>query len=652
MRYSGYRMRRSAVGDLFWSAALSVAAICLTVDVGFPETHCTVVRMDPDEVTIPAEGGDIDATLTISPVTDNDCELICLFSFKRPGFTLAGCPGLDRCRLDWAFPFKPTGNPNECTTSLTNPIPPNTGPPRMGTLYSFSGQDAELGDTSLALDTLVIRQEGDSLFSGCRIFPRNMHLMFHRPEFYLPAVAELVQLSPRSLSVSVVDAGQPVEGATVTMVSTQNAFPNGGVLPVSSQASGPTDASGLAKFRINPLGNEAFDQTDFTATTTINGETFTCDGTVVAGLGAALNAYAARVPEVLEMLEFSAEILGQVLAYLPERDAVSKEQLQKEIVTLLQREVIGKPAVYRRLRDRLRRHRPAIQAYLEGGAASLDGEATADVLATLRFLLDHGGPELRKVVVSAAAAAPMLFVQAGAAPEEPFPAEAEAPADGDVQAAFGRAPLAFEENVGQTHERIDYVARGPGYGVYLTSGEAILVRGGKARGQRGVVRMSVVGAGEDTPAIAEHPLLSKSHYLIGDDPANWHTDVPHAGRVRYRDVYPGIDLVYYGNRRRLEFDFDVAPGADPGQIKLVFPESSRVEIGEDGALLLASAAYTVKLGRPIIYQETDRGRREIAGGYRLGDDGSVGFRLGSYDPTQRLLIDPILARISILALAR
>ena len=485
-------------------------------------------------------------------------------------------------------------------------------------------------------------------FSGCRIFPRNMHLMFHQPEFYLPAVAELVQLSPRSLSVSVVDAGQPVEGATVTMVSTQNAFPNGGVLPVSSQASGPTDASGLAKFRINPLGNEAFDQTDFTATTTINGETFTCDATVVAGLGVALNAYAARLSEISEMLEFSEEILGQVLAYLPERDAVSKEQLQKEIVALLQREVIGKPDVYRRLRDRLRRHRPAIQAYLEGGAASLDGEETADALAMLRFLLDHGGPELRKVAMSMAAAAPMLFAQAGAAPEEPSSAEAEALADGGVQAAFGRVPLAFEENVGQTHERIDYVARGPGYGVYLTSGEAILVRGGKARGQRGVVRMSVVGAGEDAPAIAEHPLLSKSHYLIGDDPANWHTDVPHAGRVRYRDVYPGIDLVYYGNRRRLEFDFDVAPGADPGQIKLAFPESNRVEVGEDGALLLAGAAYTVKLGRPIIYQETDGGRREIAGGYRLADDGSVGFRLGSYDPTQRLLIDPILEYSSYL----
>ena len=280
--------------------------------------ECTVVRMDPDEVTIPAEGGDIDATLTIGPVPDDDCELICLFSFSRPGFTLSGCSGDSRCRLDWG-PFKPTGNPNECITSLTNPIPPNTGPPRMGTLYSFSAQDAELRDNSLALDTLVIRQEGNAPpFSGCRISPRNMHLSFHRPEFYLPEATQYIQLPPRILTVEVLDEGEPVAGAEVTLTASQPAFPDSSALPVETQSSSLTDEDGNAKFLINPLANGSFDRTGFQAVTSVGEQEFTCQSTVTAGLGTMLQPYLARLPEIVEMLALVREVQEEVLAGNPE----------------------------------------------------------------------------------------------------------------------------------------------------------------------------------------------------------------------------------------------------------------------------------------------------------------------------------------------
>jgi len=164
MRYSGPGVKGPAVNDLFGKTTLIVAAIFFILDAGFAQTlNCTTVRMDPEEVTIPAEGGLLEATLTTSPAgsdPDDPCDSTCLFSFSRPGFTLSGCSGDSRCRLVWEFPFRPSGKPNECTTRLTNPIPPNTGPPRMGTLYSFSGDQASLRDKTIALDALVIRQDG------------------------------------------------------------------------------------------------------------------------------------------------------------------------------------------------------------------------------------------------------------------------------------------------------------------------------------------------------------------------------------------------------------------------------------------------------------------------------------------------------------
>src|SRR5882672_6479114 len=142
--------------------------------------------------------------------------------------------------------------------------------------------------------------------------------------------------------------------------------------------------------------------------------------------------------------------------------------------------------------------------------------------------------------------------------------------DARLNESYGKLPLHFEANRGQTDKDVRFLSRGPGYGLYLTAGEAVLVLSKHADTKRVALRMSLVGA-------ARKPLVSgleeqpgKANYFIGKDPAKWRTNVPTYAKVHYHDVYPGIDLVYYGNQRQLEYDFVVAPGADPRKVVLAF----------------------------------------------------------------------------------
>ncbi|MCS6804168.1 MAG: SBBP repeat-containing protein [Acidobacteriota bacterium] len=168
--------------------------------------------------------------------------------------------------------------------------------------------------------------------------------------------------------------------------------------------------------------------------------------------------------------------------------------------------------------------------------------------------------------------------------------------------------------------------------------------------------MKLVGA-NPAPAITGHDALGgTSNYLIGNDPTRWITGVPHYGRVQYKQVYQGIDLVYYGNQRELEYDFIVQPGADPGVIALSFEGCDQAEIDERGDLLLHTAVGLVRQRRPVIYQEVAGTRIEVEGRYKLLNaptaagcrEPVIGFELGSYDATQPLVIDPTLVYASYL----
>ncbi|MFO1321692.1 MAG: DUF4347 domain-containing protein [Burkholderiales bacterium] len=205
-------------------------------------------------------------------------------------------------------------------------------------------------------------------------------------------------------------------------------------------------------------------------------------------------------------------------------------------------------------------------------------------------------------------------------------------------------PLAFERNVGQTDGSVDYVARGGGYDVFLLGGDAVIdMRNGDGSGN--VVSLGLAGAAAVAPAVGERALVSKSHYLVGEQ-ANWHTDVANFGAVRYADVYDGIDVRYYGTDRQLEYDFLVAAGANPDDIALAIDGATSVALSATGDLVLTldDAGRTMVFEAPVTYQLAADGTREhVDSAYVIRDDGTVGFSLGAYDRTRALVIDPVLS---------
>src|SRR5437773_6308574 len=229
-----------------------------------------------------------------------------------------------------------------------------------------------------------------------------------------------------------------------------------------------------------------------------------------------------------------------------------------------------------------------------------------------------------------------------------FVLPAAAAAEARVSETYGKLPLHFEANRGQTDEDVRFLARGAGYSLYLTAGEAVLVLtkpnpdATQARGTPVVVRMSLVGAAPKPPVSGLDELPGKANYLIGKDPAKWRTNVPTYAKVHYRAVYPGIDLVYYGNQRQLEYDFVVAPGADPNRIVLGFQGAERLEINAEGELVLHAAGEVIRQRVPVIYQEINGVRTKIEGRYVLKDAHRVGFQVAAYDPSRPLVIDPTL----------
>ncbi len=215
--------------------------------------------------------------------------------------------------------------------------------------------------------------------------------------------------------------------------------------------------------------------------------------------------------------------------------------------------------------------------------------------------------------------------------------------------AYGKLPLSFEANQGQTDSRVDFLSRGSGYTLFLTPAEAVLaLRKGSAEAKKApavppaVVRMKLVGANPSPQASGLEELPGKSNYFLGNDPSKWRTNVPRYAKVSYKDVYPGVDLVYYGNQRQLEYDLVVSPGTDPDAIALSFEGVERLRIDARGDLVLNTSGGEIRQHKPLVYQELDGIRREIAGSYVLSGGRQVGFQVAAYDAGQPLVIDPVL----------
>ncbi len=205
----------------------------------------------------------------------------------------------------------------------------------------------------------------------------------------------------------------------------------------------------------------------------------------------------------------------------------------------------------------------------------------------------------------------------------------------------------FEPNQGQTDPSVRFIARGGGYGLFLTEQEAVLSLHSPAAGKNeqpknSVVRMKLAGANLHPEVSGTALLPGKSNYFVGNDPSKWRRNVPQFGRVQYAQVYPGIDLVYYGSQGHLEYDFQVAPGTDARTIQLGFEGARSVKV-DAGDLVLSTDAGDVRLEAPRVYQVDGNARKAVAGHFALLAADRVGFEIGDYDRTKALVIDPVLS---------
>ncbi len=207
----------------------------------------------------------------------------------------------------------------------------------------------------------------------------------------------------------------------------------------------------------------------------------------------------------------------------------------------------------------------------------------------------------------------------------------------------GRLPLSFEANRGQADYRVKFLSRGPGYTLFLTGSEALLA----LRANSNPLIMRLAGANPVPNATGLDELPGKSNYLLGGDPNKWRRNVPNYARVRYQNVYPGIDLVYYGNQGRLEYDFVVAPGADPAAIAISFAGAQPASVDpRTGDLVVGAAREGIRFLKPVVYQTEPAGggsRAIIEGRYKVGARGRIRFDIAAYDHAKPLIIDPALS---------
>ena len=260
--------------------------------------------------------------------------------------------------------------------------------------------------------------------------------------------------------------------------------------------------------------------------------------------------------------------------------------------------------------------------------------------------------------------------------------------------SYGKLPLRFEANKGQTDRQVNFVARGRAYTLFLAENEAVFALRsaevesvesvgsvpGKEQSshlraelsertkrtqptKQAVLRMRLEGANRSPMAHGVAPLPGVVNYFIGNDPKKWRTHIPTYEKVEYKNIYPGIDVVYYGNQGKLEYDFVVSPGADPNQIKLAFEGAENPRLADNGDVTLTVSGADLYLKKPLVYQQDEKGRKQlVAGNYillatdspRAGDPlhspeqrvpftPHVAIQVASYDRSRPLVIDPVLA---------
>jgi hypothetical protein len=229
--------------------------------------------------------------------------------------------------------------------------------------------------------------------------------------------------------------------------------------------------------------------------------------------------------------------------------------------------------------------------------------------------------------------------------------------------AYGKLPLSFQENLGQTDPQVRFVSSGSGYKLFLTAQDAVLEMRSPRKGfsspldraarlkahiraraaqKTSVVRLHLQRTNPGTEITGLEKLPGRTDYFIGSDPKAWRTGVPSYSRVKYHEIYPGVDLIFYGNQRRLEYDFVVAPGASPKAIAFDVEGARKLHVNAHGDLVVSVPEGEVELQRPLAYQEIAGEHRNVEAAYTLSANHRVAFSFGAYDSSKPLVVDPVL----------
>jgi hypothetical protein len=215
----------------------------------------------------------------------------------------------------------------------------------------------------------------------------------------------------------------------------------------------------------------------------------------------------------------------------------------------------------------------------------------------------------------------------------------------NLAARLKSLPVSFEKNHGQVDSQVQFLARAGEGTIYFTPGEAVLtLHSGSAKNQPAisVLRLKWIDANPHLHMVSEHPLPGKINYLIGRDPAQWHIGVPTFARLRYRDLFPGVDAIFYGHEGGIEYDLVLAPGADPTKISFALEGATSIRLANSGDLLLTLRDAEVRQRKPMVYQEINGVRRFLPARYLIHRDKTVGFEVAGFDHNLPLVIDPRL----------
>ncbi|HMH45786.1 MAG TPA: hypothetical protein VK557_20020 [Pyrinomonadaceae bacterium] len=205
-------------------------------------------------------------------------------------------------------------------------------------------------------------------------------------------------------------------------------------------------------------------------------------------------------------------------------------------------------------------------------------------------------------------------------------------AEAQAREAYGKTPLYFEQNQGQVDSQVNFLTRAGGATIFLTPTEAVFVRpmpsqdsstttanklrdpraqiAAEPQPQMAVLRMQLAGANPQPAVVGVDKQEGIVNYFIGNDPAQWHANIPTYARVQYSEVYPGVDMIYYGDGRQLEYDFVVQPGADTNRVSLKFVGADDLQVEANGDLVIKTAGGEVRQPKPVVYQDAEeRGRK-------------------------------------------